>query len=672
MKRLLHSLALLFNGSVGRRLWVVQGVLVALTIVTGLMGLAGLKTLSGQLESSIQNQAAATELVNQMLEQGMRLSDSARRAAASSGVEGERALENLEVAKRALGELVDRISSQLEDQPELRSAIEEGFSTFVISAVKAGRLLQAGRQEEAERELLMQFEPKLLEYVLTTVSAIGERAEHSTRDVAASGRNGYERTRSLLLPLTVAALLAFGISQLIVRRTIVGPVRRTVRAAEQLADGRFDVNLHSRSPDECGEMLRAMARLRERLETVARVQEELLTAHRLGTLELRVAAGRLPGAYGELVQKVTEAVTNAHSAQQGVQREVLDVTAAIARGDFSRRLEVTGKEGIWLQLTLVLNELADSLEAAFRGLSHHLKLLSQGDLSQRVQARRNGLLGEVDTDLDQTGQKLSDMVTAIRQSSEIVTRAADAIASGNADLSVRSETQARELAEASGALGSLASMAQRGADNALAARGVMQTATEAVSVGTGMVGKVSDTMQQIASASSRIAETVDVIHDIAFRTNILALNAAVEAARAGDQGRGFAVVASEVRGLASKAAGAAREIEALIEDSVRKVESGKALTGEAGTAMENILVHVESATRLMTDISGGSSEQNERIRQLAGSIAEMDRVTQRNSAMVGEAAAAAARLQEEALALTDSVAAFRLADQSEQEQRTGT
>lgn len=148
MKRVLSRLSLLFNGSVGRRLWVVQGVLVALTIVTGLMGLAGLKTLSGQLESSIHNQAAATELVNQMLEQGRRLSVSARRAAASTGVERERALRNLENSKRALGELVDRISSQLEDQPECAAPSRKAFRPSSSAPSRQGACCrQAGRKK---------------------------------------------------------------------------------------------------------------------------------------------------------------------------------------------------------------------------------------------------------------------------------------------------------------------------------------------------------------------------------------------------------------------------------------------------------------------------------------------------------------------------------------------
>jgi methyl-accepting chemotaxis protein-2 (aspartate sensor receptor) len=175
-----------------------------------------------------------------------------------------------------------------------------------------------------------------------------------------------------------------------------------------------------------------------------------------------------------------------------------------------------------------------------------------------------------------------------------------------------------------------------------------------------VVAQVVETMGSITASSRKIADIISVIDGIAFQTNILALNAAVEAARAGEQGRGFAVVASEVRNLAQRSAGAAKEIKALIEDSVGKVEVGSTQVAAAGATMAQVVQSVRRVTDIMAAISNASDEQRGGIREVHAAIAEMDQVTQQNAALVEEAAAAAHALQDQSHALEDVVRIFRI------------
>jgi methyl-accepting chemotaxis protein len=206
----------------------------------------------------------------------------------------------------------------------------------------------------------------------------------------------------------------------------------------------------------------------------------------------------------------------------------------------------------------------------------------------------------------------------------------------------------------------LTSTVKQNAENARQANQLVGATADVAVKGGRVVGEVVDTMASIKDSSRKIADIIGVIDGIAFQTNILALNAAVEAARAGEQGRGFAVVASEVRNLAQRSAMAAKEIKALIEDSVDKVEAGGRLVDEAGKTMDEIVGSVKRVTDIMGEIAAASAEQSSGIEQVNQAITQMDDVTQQNAALVEEAAAAAESLQAQAGKLADAVSFFRL------------
>lgn len=347
------------------------------------------------------------------------------------------------------------------------------------------------------------------------------------------------------------------------------------------------------------------------------------------------------------------------TAEVAVEREVASLIEAAASGDLSRRLTLEGKEGFFRQLAEGINRLLDTTERGMRDVSRVLKAMSEGDLTQRIEADYQGLFGELKEASNTTSERLREIVNQIREATDAINTASREIASGNADLSSRTEAQASSLEETASSMDELTSTVKQNAENARQANQLAQGASSVAVKGGEVVGEVVQTMGAIAEASKKIADIISVIDGIAFQTNILALNAAVEAARAGEQGRGFAVVAGEVRNLAQRSAAAAKEIKTLISDSVDKVDNGYKLVEQAGRTMDEIVQSVKRVTDIMAEITAASVEQSQGIEQVNVAVAQMDEMTQQNAALVEEAAAAAESLQEQADGLAQAVAVFK-------------
>ena len=285
--------------------------------------------------------------------------------------------------------------------------------------------------------------------------------------------------------------------------------------------------------------------------------------------------------------------------------------------------------------------------------------IASGDLTVRVDTRagdNRSLLFEMAT----MRERLGGVIKGIRQGTDAIDVGAREIAAGNLDLSSRTEEQAGSLATTASNMDTLTATVKQNADNARQAGQLANNASEIAKRGGEVVGQVVQTMEGITESSRKISDIIGVIDGIAFQTNILALNAAVEAARAGEQGRGFAVVASEVRSLAQRSAQAAKEIKALIEDSVQRVGDGSDQVARAGETMGEVVSAVHRLTDIVSEISAASEEQRRGIEQVNLAIGEMDQVTQQNAALVEEAAAAAGSLEEQARRLKAAVATFRV------------
>jgi len=256
--------------------------------------------------------------------------------------------------------------------------------------------------------------------------------------------------------------------------------------------------------------------------------------------------------------------------------------------------------------------------------------------------------------------QLASVIAEVRQSVQAIHGGASEIATGNADLSSRTEQQASALAQTASSMEELTATVRQNADNARQASGLALEASSTAERGGEVVGQVVKTMHGISERSQQIAEITTVIDSIAFQTNILALNASVEAARAGEQGRGFAVVAGEVRNLASRSADAAKEIKTLIEGAVAQIQDGSTLAERAGATMEEVVGAVRRVTDIMDEISAASQEQSQGIDQVSQAVGQMDQVTQQNAALVQEASAAAASLEEQANHMEQAISKFRL------------
>lgn len=290
----------------------------------------------------------------------------------------------------------------------------------------------------------------------------------------------------------------------------------------------------------------------------------------------------------------------------------------------------------------------------------HIREIASGDLTKTLTISGRNEITELASSVDHMQRSLTDTVTNVRQGSDAIYTGTSEIAMGNNDLSSRTEEQASALEETAASMEQLTATVKQNADNARQAAHLADSASETAQRGGKVVDGVVKTMHEIAGSSKKIADIISVIDGIAFQTNILALNAAVEAARAGEQGRGFAVVAGEVRNLASRSANAAKEIKALIEDSVARVDTGSVLVESAGETMTDIVNAVTRVTDIMAEIASASDEQSRGIDQVALAVSEMDRVTQQNAALVQESAAAAAALEDQASRLKMAVSAFRL------------
>jgi methyl-accepting chemotaxis protein len=292
--------------------------------------------------------------------------------------------------------------------------------------------------------------------------------------------------------------------------------------------------------------------------------------------------------------------------------------------------------------------------------------IAEGQLAPDVAHAHRDELGELLDAMQAMQVSLRDIVAQVRRSAESIQLASNEMAAGNSDLSSRTEQAASNLQATAGSMEELSAAVNHSAASATQASQMAGGAADVARRGGEAVARVVSTMNDINTSSKKIADIISVIDGIAFQTNILALNAAVEAARAGEQGRGFAVVASEVRNLAQRSAGAAREIKTLIDSSVERVETGTSLVSDAGATMQEIVASVQRVADIIGEMSSGTAQQTSGIGRINGAVGELDRMTQQNSALVEQAAAAAQSMSEQANRLVDSVRVFALGDGASQ------
>ena len=361
----------------------------------------------------------------------------------------------------------------------------------------------------------------------------------------------------------------------------------------------------------------------------------------------------------KFASEITPIIIEARALDSAV-HESQEVIQAVLDGAGDRRIRMAGKTGNLELLARSINQLIDSVSTTVAETMQVVQRAVAGDLTSRVKLDdKSGHLKTLAASVNSMIQAMMEVVTSLTKTSREVQLGAEEISRGNLDLSQRTEEQAASLEETASSMERMTAMVTNNADNAAQANQLAAAAREQAERGGRVVGSAVAAMSAINAASKKIADIIGVIDEIAFQTNLLALNAAVEAARAGEQGRGFAVVASEVRNLASRSAAAAKEIKALIQDSVGKVNEGTKLVDESGTVLGEIVMRVKKVTDVMAEIASSSREQASGIEAVNKAVTSMETVTQQNALLVEEAAAAAQALNEQAISLTKLIAHYR-------------
>ena len=345
-----------------------------------------------------------------------------------------------------------------------------------------------------------------------------------------------------------------------------------------------------------------------------------------------------------------------------VEHEISGIVAAANQGQLTLRIPQEGKEGFFLVLSDGINGFLETTRQALEKTSGVLSRLSNGDLTHEIEGDYRGIFADLQKDTNATIEQLRNVIGQIKEAARTIDESVRDIASGNMDLSQRTETQARKLEEVSSFMGQLNTTVGNNAKRAREVNEMARKSAAEVKQGQAAVQRVVGTMHDIDASANRIVDIIGIIDSIAFQTNILALNAAVEAARAGQHGRGFAVVASEVRKLAQRSATAANEVKALITDASARVESGTRLANQADTIIGQVVTSFQTVANLVTEISVGSDGQSLGIERMTSAVAQIEEATQQNAALVEQAAASAEALSDEAEKLVSIVNIFELTE----------
>ena len=696
---------------IGVRLGAGFGMVLLLMVVLIATGLLRLDKIGGLSESIIRSDWAKADAIatirsttrsNAALVLELFIHDDPAR---SNAIHGEIDANKITITKSL--EVLDQLVHST-DGLSLLATLKQQRKAYVVSFSEADKLLMAGQREQAAEHVRKDTLPALAS-LQATVNTLNDLQRGMVLQGGQQIQHNISLASIMMSGLGAAAVLLGVVFAWYVTRSITAPLAYALNVARAVAAGDLSSRIVADGKDETGQLLQALREMNDNLAglvgqvrggtgAIAVASSEIASGNADLSARTEAQASALEETASSMIEMTGTVRSNSDNARQADkllmagQREAAaehvrkDTLPALARlqatvntlNDLQRGMVLQGGEQIQQNISLA-NIMMSGLGAAAvllgvlfaryvtRSITAPLayaltvaRAVAAGDLSSKIVADGKDETGQLLQALREMNDNLAALVGQVRGGTGAIAVASSEIASGNADLSARTEAQASALEETASSMIEMTGTVRSNSDNARQADQLARSAAAVAQRGGTAMAQVIGTMDAINSSSKKIVDIIGVIDGIAFQTNILALNAAVEAARAGEQGRGFAVVATEVRNLAQRSSAAAREIKALIADSVSQVDQGARLVSQAGSTMDDVVASVGRVSAIVGEISTANHEQSEGIEQINAAIMQMDQTTQQNAALVEQAAAAAAAMHDQAGELETLVSQFKL------------
>lgn len=601
------------------------------------------------------------------------------------------------VSGKAMTDLIQKNPLAAQETELLKKINQIEEQTLVITE-RVIQLRQAGENVQAKAVLLSEGSPAYSAWL----ASINNFIDYQESVIKSKVEKVEEVANSFSLMMIIITLLAIFIGVIVALwnvRSIKKPITVLMDIMTKVQnEGDFSQRVNVKSEDEIGKMALAFNQLLESTQSaiaevngvvgaIAKGQfNHRITADLKGDLNrLKLGVNGSAESVNQTMQQLTKAmnalkngqfsqqinaqvegdfrviVDAANSAIQSLNDTIsgiVNVMLKMEKGKFESRVEVQA-QGDLLTLKNGINTSMDSLESAITDITHILVALENGDLTQTITAEYNGDLKTLKGAVNSSLTRLDGIVSVVADASDIVTAAALKVSNGSGTLSQRVQEQAAALKQTSATMDEMNSAVQANTNNAQQTSKVAQDVQQKATQGAIVMQQTIGAMNAIQESSYKIADIVTLIDGIAFQTNLLALNAAVEAARAGDHGRGFAVVAGEVRSLAQKSAEAAKDIKALIEESVARIGEGTKLAAQSGEVLQDINASINGVAGMINKIALASSEQSKGIKQVHIAISQIDNVTQQNATLVQETSFAAEVMSEQSRSLKQEMSIFK-------------
>jgi methyl-accepting chemotaxis protein len=502
-----------------------------------------------------------------------------------------------------------------------------------------------------------------------------------------TAKAAYASAHTLMLTLAAVALAFGSLIAWLLTRSITRPVAVAAAAASAIAAGDLSIKIDANTTDEIGQMLSAMKLMQTNLTQIVGDIRNIVAAANKGdfsskitldgkagyTKELSELLNQLSGtvntafedtirvakalSQGDLSQKVTrdyqgayndvkQAVNTTADSLTGIVGEIRNIVAAANKGEFSIKMNLSGKAGYTKELSELLNQLSDTVDTAFKDTIEVAMALEQGDMTRKVTREYQGAYDQVKQSLNNTVAKLSQVVAEVNSGAQALSSASEEVSATAQSLSQAASEQAAGVEETSASIEQMTSSIAQNTENARITDGMASKAAKDAQDGGEAVNATVDAMKQIA-------KKIGIIDDIAAQTNLLALNAAIEAARAGEHGKGFAVVAAEVRKLAERSQVAAQEIGEVAGNSV-------ALAEKAGKLLAEIVPNIRKTSDLVQEITAASTEQSSGVGQINSAVSQLNQTTQQNASSSEELAATSEEMSNQAEQLQQTMAFFKL------------